>query len=299
MTNTKQQYTLFSLGSALIFFVASQVFKQVNIFASLHINSAIFFSMVLGLACFLLHCFFQDILKNFYKRSIFIYLTLFILPFIQLLTLPLSDTISILFCILFLGFNYKLFFAQSFGILPCLVFGFPILVLNPLFLPILLSLTYFTFSIQKEKSYLIFSAYMIPFLFYWIHLSELDANSGFFSLAVIQWLRLNQIMTLPDVSISALLILFFLFVYPNKTKQTKLPVTSFIISFFFIALILNHQSLLFVLFTCLYLLTYLLNPKAFEQIKLSAEKFSSLIGLAIFLYFFYLRAILPIVQSNI
>lgn len=296
MTNTKQLYTLFSFGSALTFFVFSQVFSQTSVFSSLQFGSAIFFSMVLGVSCFLLHCFFQSSLQNFYKRSIFVYITLFLLPFAQLLTLPLQDSVSIILCILFLGFNYKLFFGESFGLLPCLVFGFPILVLNPLFLPILLVMSYLTFPLQKEKSYLIFSAYMVPFLFQWIHLAELDVNSGFFSDKIATWIKLNEILTFPNITFAAPLLLFSLYIYQSHFDKEKSPITPFIISFFFFATLLNHESLLFVLFTCLYILSHILNPKVFDQVKTTAGQYNPLICLATFLYFFYLRAILPLLH---
>ncbi|MCO4783292.1 MAG: hypothetical protein KC646_13280 [Candidatus Cloacimonetes bacterium] len=295
MTNTKQQYALFSFGSALIFFVTSQVFTKTNFFNTLQFESSIFFSLVFGISCFLLHCFLQNHLVDFYKRSLWVFISLFVLPFVQLLQFPIQESISILSCLLFLGFNYRLFFAESLGLLPCLVFGFPILVLNPLFLPVLLTLSYITFPLQREKTYLIFSAYMIPFLFHWIHLSEVDINSGFFSKDVMQWIHLNEVFSLPDISIAALLLLFFIFFSQSQTNKEKPQITRFVTFFFFIALLINHQSLFFVLFACLFILVHLLNPRLFDQLKALNDQHNLLVGFAIVLYFFYLRAVLPII----
>ncbi|PCJ18215.1 MAG: hypothetical protein COB02_11545 [Candidatus Cloacimonadota bacterium] len=297
MTLIFQQNILFSFITSLIFFVFSQFFNKISIFAHLQLESSLFYSLVLAISCLLLQHLLTSHLKNFYKRSIFIYFILFVLPFSQLLQIPIQDSLSIFSMLLFLFFNYRLFYSNSLGLLPCLVFAIPILVLNPLFLPVLLVLSYLTFSLQREKSYMIFCSYMIPFLFQWIHLSELETIRNFFSHKIIIWFQYNEVFSIQHSSYGALVLLFFTFQIQIDKKKKK-EVYQFLSSFFMIALLINHQTLYFVLFVSLFLNLIISNPKIFEQLKSYSKDSNALLTISIFLYFFYLRGITPILNPS-
>ncbi|MCJ8344881.1 hypothetical protein MJH12_05020, partial [bacterium] len=73
----------------------------------------------------------------------------------------------------------------------------------------------------------------------------------------------------------------------------------FLSAFFLISLLINHQSLYFVLFTSLFFILLHKNQQFFEDLKTYKNQSSTLMALAICLYFFYLRAILPILPSNL